>query len=146
MSAELNAVTVFCEDMRAEASGSETLVGIWPDNLNLPAFPFTIPKLCIYTRIAVGIDYPHRNLSVTMTTPDRQEHALGTIDAALFTKSLEDARFHGAPMTTIIMRAVASPFNVLKPGRVEIYVKAHRKKVLTASLNIGLAPSEPNAS
>jgi hypothetical protein len=44
----VRAMGVFCDDIREEVQGMHSLVGIYPDNVNVPVVPRMMPKLGLY--------------------------------------------------------------------------------------------------
>src|SRR5947199_412358 len=48
-----HAIGIFCEDIREEKNEVYSLIGVMPDNINVPATPGMLPKLAIYARFHV---------------------------------------------------------------------------------------------
>ena len=48
--------SIFCEDIRKEASGQVTLVGCLPDAIHVDKFPATINKLCVFVELQLAGD------------------------------------------------------------------------------------------
>ena len=48
---------MFCEDVRCESGGTETIVGVFPDNPRVPETHPVIPKYFAYVRVNVFLPY-----------------------------------------------------------------------------------------
>lgn len=137
-------VGLFCEDIRAERSGAFTVVGIMPDNANIPDAPSAdvqgmIPKLCVYVRANFDIADKVKKISMTMRLPDRQEIALGGAGEKLLTSAFDIAKERNSPLVTIVMRAELQAFPVVSLGRLLVEVDVDGDRSIVAQLN--LAPS-----
>lgn len=139
MNYNFSAVTIFCEDLRDERSGTETMIGILPDNVNVPAFPFAFPKLAMYTRIIIANDFEIEPIELLMSI-NGNEVALGVVDRELITKAIDDSKEAGAPITGLISRAIAVPFPIPEASRILIFAKTSRHSVTTGTLRLQLAP------
>ena len=136
---QVMAIGLFCEDVREEKSGADTLIGIFPDNLGLNQLPATLPRLGFYTRIIFDPNTDPGPISVRLKMPDDSLMNLTTFDPNLVLKTRNDAISSGAPTAGLITRGVASPFNVLKTGRILIIAKVGEREIVCGHLNIQLA-------
>lgn len=50
---QISGFALFCEDIREEAKGTETLVGILPASLSVSSMPLNFLKLCVYARLKI---------------------------------------------------------------------------------------------
>lgn len=50
-------ITLFCEDVRNEASSQITLVGVFPGDITLSQVPIVIPKLGVVTKLNLPWDF-----------------------------------------------------------------------------------------
>lgn len=116
----LQLMAVFCEDIREEATGQQTLIGILPDIINLPPRPAEakqtsrprLPKLGVYFRIQMGVDEPAQPINVKLIFSDGQEVALGTIDQPLIDKAKQEARDASMPQAGLRFTAVYPNFRI----------------------------------
>jgi hypothetical protein len=137
----VSAIAFFCDDVRAEAMGTSTLVGIYPDNFEVPHFPGGLPRLTIYVRINIDPTVEYAPMSLRLVNTDSKEIDLGGIDADLVARTSTDARAAGAPITGIISRALAMPFAVPNPGHVKVILKVGQEEILCGALNFRLKAS-----
>ncbi len=148
----LNVVGVFCEDIREEKSGQVSLVGILPDNVNISQPPpdrpnsrATIPKLGVYVRIHIGVDYDPGAMSLKLRLPDGREIDLGAVDKFLLDKAKNDARARQLPIAGIISQAVLMGFVLPQSGIITAILEAGQEKHVCAVLNAQISPV-PSAS
>lgn len=155
----LSATTVFCEDVREEKNGSNTLIGIFADNVILegtgepkpvPAGRKAIhvmPKIGIYTRIVAPIDEPLDRIDVLLVSPDGDKRGMGDFSKEFLENTRKDARGKGSPVITLIARAVASPFPVPPSGgRFLVVVQTQESQIVSGTMNVLIGPSDPTAS
>jgi hypothetical protein len=50
---QISGFALFCEDIREESKGTETLVGILPASLSVSPMPLNFIKLCVYARLKI---------------------------------------------------------------------------------------------
>ena len=136
----LSVVALFCEDVREEKSGGETLIGIYPDNVNVPSIPCAFPKLALYVRINLNVEFDHPSLSLTLTMPDKTQVAVTQFERSLIDKALADARATGNPIAGLIGRVVSGNFPVPIPGRIVATVKVGDESIVAGSLNVQQTP------
>jgi hypothetical protein len=129
------AVTFFCEDVRPEVAGSESLIGVLSDNVNVADFPMIFPKIAVYTRVTFDIDYDPEEISIFLHA-NGKEDAIGVIDIDLISKAIHDAKANGSPISTIISRAIAAPFPIEKSGRILVYLRTSKKEMITGTMNL----------
>lgn len=140
MRSNFSAVTIFAEDLREERSGTETMIGILPDNVNVPQFPFAFPKMAMYTRIVVDHDFEVEPIKIYIKVND-SEVSLGEIEVALIDKALADSKEAGSPITGLISRAISVPFAVQQASRILVSARTSKHSVTTGTLRIQLAPA-----
>jgi hypothetical protein len=137
----VSAICLFCEDIRTEANEVNTLVGILPDNLNVPGIPGNMPKLGMYVRINLDPAAEPCSISLELALPWGDVIPLGEIDQSLIAKARKDAQNSRAPVAGIISRSLFSPFPILGEGRIRAIAKIRDEPVTVGSLNIRLATS-----
>lgn len=139
---QVSVITIFCEDVRQEKSGAETLIGVMPDNVNLTQIPGNLAKLAIYTRISFPSDYNLGPVTISISTPWKDEQVLTVLDENFVSTAISDAKQKSGPLVGLISRAVSAPFVVNSAGRVKVFAKIGDRKILSGSLNFALAPNE----
>ena len=69
MNSPYNVVGVFCDDIREEVNSRHTLIGIYPDNLYVPAVPGMLDRLSLYVRAHIVPALEVRELSMALEIP-----------------------------------------------------------------------------
>jgi hypothetical protein len=142
----VSVICLFCEDIRVEHNEMNTLVGILPDNLALPALPAMMPKLGVYVRINIDASIDPGAMEIVLSVPGRESRIhLGSIQQGLIDKARQQAQAKGSPLAGFISRAVLSPFEILQEGRIRALAIIRGEQVLCGGLNIELKP-EASAS
>jgi hypothetical protein len=142
------AMALFCEDIRDEAGGTNTLVGVLPDNIRIGAPPpevgvAALAKLGFYSRVHVPIDTPGVEPLEIILTNGGDEQVLSTMSVEFIENALNQARGNGSPHAGLITRVVVAPFAVLETKTVSLVARTPTKRVLAASMNIDLAQPSP---
>jgi hypothetical protein len=136
----ITAITLFCDDAREEASGAMTLVGIAPDNINVPQLPGALAKLAIYTRIAVPTHMEPVALEVFLRSPQGDEVPMGSFAANFVESTCAEARAAGNPVAGFVTTATAIPFAIPAPGRWTAFLRAAEVEIITGTVNFGVQP------
>jgi hypothetical protein len=137
------AITLFCEDIREEKTGSETLVGVARDNFQAQHIPGLFPKLGLYTRLLIPteLEGPIEPVVVKLVSPEGSEHTLATFDVDFLAREIEGARKSGSPLLGLIAAAVGSPFPLKLAGRFLVIVATPTNEIISGQLNV-LGPKE----
>jgi hypothetical protein len=65
--------TLLCDDIRQEAGGKTSLMGIYDHHIVVPKVPFSLPKVCFYTRFS-RIDGQFKfNFSIVSPAGERRD-------------------------------------------------------------------------
>jgi len=140
MSQSFSAVALFCEDIREEKAGTITLVGIFPDNINVSKVPMHFAKLAVFTRINYPVDMKPERLEVILKDAEGSETNFGSFDQAFIEEAVKRAKEKGAPIVGLITQIVAPGFPVQKPGRLVVVVKAPKSEVIAGHADIKELP------
>lgn len=137
---------LFCEDLREEKSGQDTLIGILPDNVAVPAFPGAMPKLAIYVRIHLDAAAPiPKSIVAKLVLPDGQELDLPPWDKAVIDKGFDDAKANGTPLVGFILRAVLTTLQISKAGVMVLKVTIDGTDYIAANLRFITIPATASA-
>lgn len=128
------AVALFCDSVRRENGGSDTLVGVMPDNISIQQIPAMLPRLSLYVRIQFDPQAELSPVSLEISAPDGKSIVLGTLDREIFDAARRNAIEGGKPYAGVIARTEMSPFQVLTPGRVDAIVKTAAGDLLAGHL------------
>lgn len=139
-------ISLFCDDIRQEKRGTDILVGIYPDNLNVPSFPFTLPKLAIYTRIHFDPTSELGKITIFLRHDSGDELVLTELDPQLIQKTKADALAKEAPLAGLISRTVFTTFHIKEAGRTRVMVKINDQEYLSATLNVQQTPAETTSA
>jgi hypothetical protein len=147
----LHVVGMFCDDIREEKGGQTTIVGVLPDNVNLPPRPpgtsptarALMAKLGLYVRIHIGLEDDIGPMSVKLLMPDGTEIDMGSVDADVIALSKRQASEKGLPFAGIITNAVIQGFQVPLGGTIYGVVDIGDQRLTCAVMN--LIPAEGSA-
>jgi hypothetical protein len=132
---DISAVALFCSDVREEKGNTVTLVGVLPDKLNVPKLPGGLPKLCVYVRIHVGVNFDPGALYSRLVMDGKE---IGRIDVQ--SKVVDTARAKskdsGKAYAGLISTFVMAPLAIAKPGLMEALVTARGNEIVAGSLYI----------
>jgi hypothetical protein len=141
----VSAVCLFCEDIRAEKSGQDTIVGTLPDNLLAqPASPPSpnvkpfLPRVGVYLRVHLDAerDIP-KEISAKILSTDGQIVAQSKWERAVVEKSFADSKTNHMPLVGLIFKAVASPFPItIEGGKVTAVVIVDGVEYIAGALNV----------
>jgi hypothetical protein len=143
MSVPWNVVGLFCEDVREEKTG-HTVIGVFPDNMEVPHLPGALPKLGLYVRCHVDPMADVGEVSLKLKFPDGNEVPLTKFDEATVKKTQADTRAKGTPLCGLVLIAVAAMVQLGGPGRLLAIVTIAGEEVLAATINFELAPTAPS--
>jgi hypothetical protein len=62
-------ISIFCEDVRMEASDQRTLVGVYTDDLIVGGFPAVLPRLGIYITLIEPLPEAEGPMNIKVTIP-----------------------------------------------------------------------------
>jgi hypothetical protein len=140
-----SAVCVFCEDIREEKSGQDTIVGTLPDNLmaqtpappspNLKAF---LPRIGVYLRVHLDAeqDTP-KEVSAKLLSTDGQLLAQTTWDRSMVDKAFADSKTNHMPLVGLIFKVVIAPFPItVGGGKITTLVMVDGVEHIAGALNV----------
>lgn len=133
-----SAIGLFCEDIREEKSGQDTLVGILPDNVDVPSVPGVIPKIGLYVRVHIYETGKPQKIRIRLKMPGGEETELANLDN-LIDKSKKEAAENAIPYAGIISKSVISPFKLTSIGKVEAILEVDDEEFTCGALNIRIA-------
>jgi hypothetical protein len=136
----VQAMGVFCEDIREEVGGLHTVVGVFPDNVNVPSFPAALLKFAFYLRVRVDLGADVEPIAILLVSIKGEELPLTTIDANILAKAQEEARASGLPFGTVISKAVTQGVPIEGPGRIKAVARTGEGETICATLNFQAVP------
>ena len=135
-----SAMALFCEDIREEQSGVHTLIGIYPDNINVRRLPLMLSKFCIYVRVSIGVNEQVDKVQILTELPGQAPELVSTTELEEIEEAKRVVASKGSPTITMISKIVATPFIVSTTGRLNVTVKMKRQEYLAAFININELP------
>jgi Family of unknown function (DUF6941) len=131
----LTFICLFCEDIRDERSGQDTMIGIMPDNLTVGQIPAVIPKLGVYFRIQLEKDDNPRSIKLKLRLPGGGELQMGSLDA-IISQAKAEAETNEMPFAGLIARGVLSPVPISSPGKIEAIVEIDGTEYVCGALRL----------
>ncbi len=141
---------LFCEDIRAERTGQDTIVGTIPDNLSVGQLPMPkaqplLPKLGVYLRMNFHTSEPKpKDVSARVLNADGSVLNQTIWAADIIDKGFADAKANQMPLTGLLMKVVLSPIPI-SPGKITAYITVDGTDYLAGALNI-IAVEAPGPS
>jgi hypothetical protein len=142
-----SAVCVFCEDIREEKSGQDTIIGTLPDNLVATKLPApgptanarpSLPRMGVYLRIHLDAeqDIP-KEVSAKMINMDGQVVAHSTWDRSIVDKTFAESRANHMPVVALIFKVVAAPFPLtMEGGKITVVAIVDGVERIAGALNV----------
>jgi hypothetical protein len=134
----LTASALFCETVRSEQSGQDTLIGVFPDNINTN-IPGIMTGLAVYARISFEPVGPTLPMSI-MITFTNGETVTNDIEPSVVQKAQQDAELSGHPLATVISRMQFLNLPVNATGRMTVTAQINKKTYTLAALNFREIP------
>jgi hypothetical protein len=143
---DINAISLFCEDVREETNGQYSLIGVLGDNISVPQFPGMMPKLAIYVRINLAPTWKMRGgFDIYITPPNGEREILHSIEGALVKDTISKIRKAKNPVAGIYSHIVLSPLPVQSAGRLSLELQWSNGVIFLGSLNFKQIDSAPLA-
>jgi hypothetical protein len=146
--ATFSAVCLFCEDIRQEMSGQDTIVGTLPDYLIIegmsptspPKAMRTVTKLGFYIRINIDTNSENpKNVSAKVLSINGDILAESEWDSDVIEKTFADAKTKQMPLVGLIFKAVASPLPIAESGKIRAIATVDGTDYLAGVLNVTVA-------
>jgi hypothetical protein len=142
----LSAHAFFCEDIRREVGGRETVIGIMPDTVQVPRFPWTMRRLAVHFRIKLSVDFIcEKPILVDVESPeaDIEPKERGPAPKDLIERTIERAKERGLPYGTILGRVeLTEPLEFTGPTTLFTVLKYGDEREICGVLNLIERPKE----
>jgi len=142
--AHVSITAFFCEDIRQEKQQIVSLIGVLPENVNVPKIPGALPKLGLYVRANIDLDLRPdvTDLTLNLRFPNKSEHLLNTLKKEWILSEMDKVQ-SGGTYVGIVISAVAMNFNIPEEGLIQIVARFAGKEYVCGQMNAkALAPSE----
>lgn len=139
--------SVFCEFTRQEAEKRVSLIGIFPDQLNVrieagedeqsESSAPAIPSLSIYTRARLPLGQPIKgSINIHLRSPTGQSIFEHSIEDEFVKDAFENAVAEGREHLTLVSQFTAQNFPILEEGRFVVWVQYAGDDYFSGSLRI----------
>ena len=139
---QLVVVSLFCEDIRQEANGQKTIVGTFTDSITVPKIPGAFPKLAIYSRLNVPIDFKIEKISYQLLDPDGDIIAEQIVPKELIESNHIDAKSKNHPMYGFISELKMNMLTIKREGVYSVISELNDEKFTSGFLKVNLKPDE----
>lgn len=133
------ALSLFADDIREEIGDINTVVGIYPDNILVPALPGMLAKLACYTRVIFDPNYPPTNMRTVIRFEDGPEIASNVLDDNLIATAVRDTKAKGGLVASIISRAVFGGVSLTQPCRIVSVAEHDGEETIAGFVSIALS-------
>jgi hypothetical protein len=136
----VSVVAIFCSDIRQEKGGTETIVGVFPDNVNLPRIPGAFAQMHVYVRLHILPTFYPKSITTRLVSPDGAELSHNEMDSAIVESARGKALANDAPYLGLIARIAIAPMRISQEGRIRAIVAIDGEDHVAGALNCQLAP------
>lgn len=136
-SRNLLATGVFCDDVRMEADGRATILGVMADNIAVSGFPGVIPKLGLYARIIFDPNDPPFGLSVKLISSSQEDPLMvASIDQDLIDQATLEALNSENEIAGTVVTAVAAQFVLDSAVRLKLVLESPEESFTIGYLRV----------
>lgn len=143
-----SSVALFCEDIREEKSGQDTIVGTLPDTLQISGPPpptpdakAMLPKMGVYLRINFNTDGDKpKDVSAKVLNTNNDIITQSSWDSSVIDKAFADAKTNQIPLVGLLLKIVAGPFAIAGSGKITAIATIDGEDRVAGVLNL-IVPS-----
>lgn len=133
--------TIFCEDIRQEASGLATIVGAFLTNMSVPDFPTLLPKFGILTTVILPQGETHSfDVQLQIFLPgDGLKPSLNIENTIKSERPVEDEFKRDPdipPHVKLMQHLVMSPLEIKQAGHIKVRVLVNNEIIKAGVLKI----------
>lgn len=135
--AHVSIIALFCEDIREEKSGVNTLIGILPDNVNMPNIPGAFPKLGLYVRAHIDLDLKPNvtDLILSFKFPNGAEQEINRIPRNDILREMENVK-GGGTYVGFVMAIIAGSFAIPAAGIIQVVAQFAGEEHICGRMNV----------
>jgi uncharacterized protein DUF6941 len=137
----MSAIAIFCSDVRQEKGGTETIVGVFPDSVNLPKIPGAFAQMYVYVRMHMRPSFRPSSIVTKLVLPDGTELDQSPMEPDLIERTREKAIASNSPYMGLIAKFAMVPMHITQEGRLQAIVSVDGEDHVVGALNCRLAPS-----
>ena len=133
-----NTIAIFCEDVRPEVSGQESIVGIFGDGLSVSSVPGFMPKLSIYIRFNAVSGFELGSLSFKMLSPNGNVLFENIVGKDVISRAIEESA--AANMATVGIKTYSTfaPFQINEVGTFSVIASINEVETLAGFIKVSL--------
>ncbi|WP_295433096.1 hypothetical protein [uncultured Thiodictyon sp.] len=139
--------TLFCDDIRHEVGGKLSFIGVYSGGLIVPAFPVTLPKLCLSVRIVTPTGEPLSSLTLRIWKDDKilQEMVLAEDQLAAASSDATDEMIgeqqkNGVRVSVSQVLLVFSPIQFDEPCVLKVRAQTETGELAGVALRVMTQP------
>lgn len=136
---DISIIAMFCSDVRSEKGGTETLVGVFPDNVTLPNIPGAFTQMSVYVRMHIRPTFHPKQIITRLFMPDGSELEHSEMAMDLVERAREKAIANNASYLGVIARFTVAPMRIAQEGRLQVIVSVDGRDHVAGALNCRLA-------
>ncbi|NMG16963.1 DUF6941 family protein [Aromatoleum bremense] len=129
--------TIFCDDIRHELGGKVSFIGVYSARLIVPAFPVTLPKLCVAVNAVTPAAQPFERLTLRVLKDDEllfeavfdEKQLAETVESAV-----DENQNHHDSVLALGAHVVMSPFQIGGPCRLRVRAETEEGELRGLSL------------
>jgi hypothetical protein len=135
---DFSVTALFCEDIRPETSGQETLVGLLGDGIEVNSLPAMIPKLSFYIRANFAMGFELNALSFDLVSPSGHVIFTNHVEKSLIEESYSEAKAKEMLTVGIKTYSTFSPFPITEAGFYKLNSSVNEETRMTSYLKVTL--------
>ena len=132
------ALSLFCEDIRQELAGTETLVGVMSDQINIIGKPALIAKIGIYTKIYFPFDDVPESITIDVYGVDGNIIISNNCDKNVLAESINSAKSANSDRVGMKVLFVIGGIQISNSGEMKVVIRINNVHLVSGSLVINL--------
>lgn len=132
---------IYCDDIRQELGGKQTLVGVYSGTLQVQSFPVILPKLCLALQLLLPAEGLPKDLKIEVLQGDaviaEGEFPMDDLQAAV--AALEAEKGVASPegdRPMLGVQFIFSPIRLEGPGTIRPRVRMGEQEIVANGLRI----------
>ncbi|AVH38046.1 hypothetical protein AL532_17710 [Pseudomonas monteilii] len=128
--------TMFCDDVRHEAGGKVSFMGVYSGNLTASSIPGLLPKLCIAITLYTDLGNPFREISIKGLFGGQEVFSMDLNENDIAQAGTKAEKPASAAGYFVQLLAILTPFQIDDAGKLSVRIIADGEKILTNALRI----------
>jgi hypothetical protein len=141
---DISVIAMFCSDVRQEMGGTQTIVGVFPDSVNLSAIPGAFAQMHVYVRMHIRPSFRPSSIVTRLVLPDGAEE-ISEMDMKLIETARGKAIASGATYMGLLATFALAPMHIKQEGRLQAIVSVDGVDHVAGALYCKQAPQQAAA-